>query len=327
MIVESRIIREYPRALNIFRISPPEVQPQDRLTLEAQGWLVLLTSGRATVADARALREWCAQSPEHARAFAQAKRLWQQLRPAAEHLQAPRHLGRRAFLGGAIAASAAFLLIRGTVPGGLSGLGADYITEVGEQRRFDVADGVSLELNTQTRINQRANVDGTRTFELLSGEVEVLTHARTPLKVQAGGGWLSASQARFNLRNTDRSVCVTCLDGALQLDARGHSIRLESGQQVTYDTRHIGTPQMVDTSTVIAWRQQVLVFNDATLATVIDEINRYRPGMLLLLNSELGKRKVQARFSLDQLAGVALLIRDAYRVKCTELPGGVVVLS
>jgi ferric-dicitrate binding protein FerR (iron transport regulator) len=60
---------------------------------------------------------------------------------------------------------------------------------------------------------------------------------------------------------------------------------------------------------------------------MIDEINRYRPGMLLLLNRELGQRRVQARFSLDQLAGVALLIRDAYGVKFTELPGGVVVLS
>lgn len=304
-------------------MSFPEATPQDRLQSEAQDWLILLTSGRATVADARALRQWCAQSPEHARAFEQSKRLWQQLQPAAERLQAPQPLGRRAFLGGAIAASAAFLLIRGTVPGGFSGLGADYITEVGEQRRVDLADGVSLELNTQTRINRRDNAN----FELVSGEVEVLTRAQDPLKVQAGTGWLSASQARFNLRNTDQSVCVTCLDGALQVDVQGRSIRLESDQQLTYDAQQVGTPQAVDTSTVIAWRQQILVFNDATLSTVIDEINRYRPGMLLLLNSELGKRKVQARFSLDQLAGVALLIRDAYGAKCTELPGGVVVLS
>ena len=129
------------------------------------------------------------------------------------------------------------------------------------------------------------------------------------------------------MRTINQSVCVTCLEGALQLETLGRSVRLETGQQVTYDTRQIGTPQSVDTTAVIAWRQQILVFNDATLASVIDEINRYRPGMLLLLNSELGKRKVQARFSLDQLAGVALLIRDAYGVKCTELPGGVVVLS
>jgi len=313
--------------LNIFRLSPPEAKPQDRLHTEAQDWLLLLTSGRATVADARALRQWCEQSAEHAQAFEQTKALWQSLKPAAETLQAPRHFGRRAFLGGAVAASAAFLLVRYTVPGGFSGIGADYITEVGEQRRFELGDGVSLELNTQTRISRRDEGNGREDLQLLSGEVEVQAHAQTPLRVQAGAGWLSASQARFNLRNIDQSVCVTCLDGAVQVDVQGRSIRLGQGQQLTWDARQVGIPQTVDTANVIAWRQQVLVFNDAPLSQVIDEINRYRPGMLLLLNTEVGKRKVQARFSLDQLAGVALLIRDAYGVKCTELPGGVVVLS
>lgn len=312
--------------MNIFRLTPAEPSAADNLHSEARDWLVLLTSGRATVADARALREWCAQSAEHARAFEDAKALWHFLQPAAQGLQAPRGFGRRAFLGGAIAASAAFLLVRGTIPGGFEGLGADYITEVGQQRRVEPAQGVSLELNTQTRINQRAVSDGVQGFELVSGEVEVQT-ARLPLAMQAGGGWLRASQARFNLRNTDQQVCVTCLDGAVEVDVEGRSLRLEPGQQVTYDARRVGSVQSVDTAAVMNWRQQVLVFNGATLSEMIDEINRYRPGMLLLLNRELGQRRVQARFSLDQLAGVAMLIRDAYGVKCTELPGGVVVLS
>jgi ferric-dicitrate binding protein FerR (iron transport regulator) len=312
--------------LNIFRLTPAEPTAAERLQSEARDWLILLTSGRATVADARALRQWCAQSPEHAHAFEECKALWYLLQPAAERLQAPRGFGRRAFLGGAIAASAAFLLVRGTIPGGFEGLGADYITEVGQQRRVEPAEGVSLELNTQTRINQRPLDNGVQGFELVSGEVEVRT-ARLPLAMQAGGGWLRASQARFNLRNTDQQVCVTCLDGAVEIDVEGRSLRLEPGQQVTYDAGQIGSVQSVDTVAVMNWRQQVLVFNGATLSQMIDEINRYRPGMLLLLNRELGQRRVQARFSLDQLAGVALLIRDAYGVKCTELPGGVVVFS
>ncbi|MCU1772976.1 FecR family protein [Pseudomonas sp. 13B_3.2_Bac1] len=312
--------------MNIFRLTPAKPSAADNLHSEAHDWLVLLTSGRATVADARALRDWCAQSAEHARAFEEAKILWHNLQPAAEMLQSPRRFGRRAFLGGAIAASAAFLLVRGTIPGGFEGLGADYITEVGQQKRFEPADGVRLELNTQTRINQRSGDDGVQGFELVSGEVEVQT-ARLPLAMQAGGGWLRASQARFNLRNTDQQVCVTCLDGSVDVNVDGRSLRLQPGEQLTYDAQQVGAVQSVDTAAVMNWRQQVLVFNGATLSQMIDEINRYRPGMLLLLNRDLGQRRVQARFSLDQLAGVALLIRDAYGVKCTELPGGVVVLS
>ena len=102
---------------------------------EARDWLLLLTSGRATVADAKALQAWRAQSPEHAQAFEQTKALWQQLAPALEHAAPPRSFGRRAFLGGAIAASAAVVMVRVGTPGGFAGLTADYRTEVGEQRQ------------------------------------------------------------------------------------------------------------------------------------------------------------------------------------------------
>lgn len=306
--------------MNIFSFPTARGTPDSRLHGEARDWLVLLTSGQATVADAKALRQWCAQSPEHAQAFEQAKRLWQQLTPALTEAQAPRHFGRRAFLGGALAASAALVMVHISVPGGFAGLGADYHTAVGEQRRVDLREGISLELNTQTRISRRE-----QGIELLEGEVEV--QVAQPLTVQAGAGWLSASQARFNVRNTDHSVCVTCIEGWLAVEVQGRSVRLDSGRQLTYDAAGLGPVVTVDTDAVIAWREQVLVFNNATLDTVIDEINRYRPGMLVLLNRELGKRRVQARFSLEQLPGVALLIRDAYGAKCTELPGGVVLLS
>jgi transmembrane sensor len=308
--------------LNIFSFPTARQTAASPLHDEARDWLVLLTSGRATVADAKALHAWRAQSPEHAQAFEQAKALWQQLAPALQQESQPRNFGRRAFLGGAIAASAAVVMVSVGVPGGFAGLSADYRTEVGEQRQVLLSEGVSLELNTQTRISRVG-----QGIELLEGEVEVLAHVAQPLKVQAGEGWVSAAQARFNVRNTDRSVCVTCIEGSLSVDVAGRSVRLESGRQLTYGAAGVSEVAVVDTQAVVAWREQILVFNNATLATVVDEINRYRPGMLVLLNKELGQRRVQARFSLQQLAGVALLIRDAYGAKCTELPGGVVLLS
>ncbi|CAI2796660.1 MULTISPECIES: DUF4880 domain-containing protein [Pseudomonas] len=308
--------------MNIFSFSTARQSAASPLHDEARDWLVLLTSGRATVADAKALKAWCAQSPAHAQAFEQAKTLWQQVAPALDHVSQPRSFGRRAFLGGALAASAAVVMVRVGVPGGFAGLTADYRTAVGEQRQVVLSEGVSLELNTQTRISRVG-----QGIELLEGEVEVFAHVAQPLKVQAGEGWVSAAQARFNVRNTDHNVCITCIQGSLSVDIAGRSVRLDQGRQLTYGAAGISDVTSVDTQAVLAWREQVLVFNNATLATVVDEINRYRPGMLVLLNKQLGQRRVQARFSLQQLAGVALLIRDAYGAKCTELPGGVVLLS
>ncbi|WP_434606011.1 FecR family protein [Pseudomonas sp. Z6-20] len=305
----------------------------NQLREEAFHWLVRLTSGHATHADAEAFRRWSAQSSEHARAFFLARQLWQAMAPAEQKLQQeqaakvvnhPRRFGRRAFLGGAIAASVAVLVARPSLLDGWP-VGADFHTGVGEQRRVDLTQGVVLELNTQTRISQRSEAPGDAAIEVLSGELEI--QASTALRVLAGNGELFADGARFNVRATEGSVCVTCLEGRLQLKHQGRRVSLEQGRQLTYTAQRQGQPTPFDTQQVMAWRQQLLVFNDAPLASVIDEINRYRPGMIVLMNAELGRRKVQARFSLAQLANVAVLIRDAYGATITELPGGVVLVS
>src|SRR5215475_10675623 len=84
---------------------------------EARDWLLLLTSGRATTDDAAGFRHWCAQSTAHAQAFAETRVMWDNLGQAARNLRereqaaekaaSSRRMSRRAFLGGAVAASAA----------------------------------------------------------------------------------------------------------------------------------------------------------------------------------------------------------------------------
>ena len=61
-------------------------------------------------------------------------------------------------------------------------------------------------------------------------------------------------------------------------------------------------PAPVDTDRVVAWRQGWLVFDQQPLSQVVDELNRYRRGHLVLMNEQLGKRLVQARISLAQIA-------------------------
>jgi ferric-dicitrate binding protein FerR (iron transport regulator) len=323
--------------------------PETALLRQARAWLVRLTSGTVTPADAQAFRAWCAASPEHARAFAETKRLWQALEPAARQAAQDDALqgqagqrgrgahggsrtGRRAFLGGAVAAAAAYCAVRpplGLWPS-LSDLDADYRTATGEQRRIVASSGVVVEMNTQTTMNVRQAGSDTG-IELLRGEAEidVLDASRTAVRVLAGGGRITAEQARVNVRLDGGEVCVTCLQGAARVAVHDRLIELGRAQQVVYGGAAMATPVAVsaDPATVTAWRQRELVFDDERLAKVVDEINRYRPGRLVLMNDGLGERKVQARFSLDQLADVIALIRDAYGAKVTALPGGVVLLS
>uniref|UniRef100_UPI000D4B85D7 FecR family protein n=1 Tax=unclassified Variovorax TaxID=663243 RepID=UPI000D4B85D7 len=324
---------------------------------DAQAWVVRLGSQQATEDDARAFRHWCAQSARHAQAFVQAREVWQSMAPAAlrVHQQAQRAerqrmpvAGRRALLGGAVAASVAYLAV--SPPLGLwssvTEWGADYRTATGEQREVAVADGVVLQLNTQTRIDRlrpgKSDGDGEGDgFALVAGEAEVVAGAPNApgalpapravrVRVAAAGGVVSAAQARFNIRHLDDEVCVTCLAGRVEIARGAQRARLGAGQQLRYgkgDSGGLGAATAVDTAAVSAWRRRQLVFDQVPLAQVVAEVNRYRHGRLVLTSEALGRSKVQANFSIDRLDDVAFLVRDVYGAELTQLPGGIVLLG
>lgn len=303
---------------------------------EARTWLLTLTSGRATEADAEAFREWLHADPGRQAAFAAQKQLWRDVGPAVQAVvaegarnRARKSLvtGRRAFLGGALAASAAYLAFKpplGLWPG-LDVLGADYRTAAGEQRRVALGNAVDVQMNTQTRINVTRDGDGA-VIELADGEAEIRSGAAAAVVV-AGKGRITAKDALFNVRYIDGEARLCCLSGVVRLAHEQGVFDIVANRELRYDDRRVMPPVQVDPAIVTAWRQGWLVFDQQPLAQVVDELNRYRRGRLVLMNDQLGKRLVQARFSLAQVADAERLIRDAYGARVTRLPAGVVVLS
>ncbi|MGC3736745.1 anti-sigma factor VreR, partial [Pseudomonas aeruginosa] len=226
---------------------------------EAHAWVISLTSGRVTQGDARAFRQWCARSPQHLRAFVEARDLWQALgsaaalplEPPAVAQIAPRRFGRRWFVGGALAASVALFVLRPSLlDHGLGG--ADYVTAVGEQRQVQVSGETRIEMNTRTRLNVRRNQEQQETIELLGGEAEIIAShpPQSSLRVMAGSAWLSASRARFNVRSSGDVCVVTCLEGSVRLEHLGQRLDLQAGQQLTFDERRNGPPVPFDVAEV-----------------------------------------------------------------------------
>ena len=284
---------------------------------EAQAWVVRLGSQQATEDDALAFRRWCAQSRAHADAFVRAREVWQAMAPAALRVRQQ--------------ASVAYLAV--SPPLGLwasvTEWGADYRTATGEQREVAMADGAVLQMNTQTRVNLQRRGEGGESIELLAGEAEVVTEASAVARVTvaAAGGTVSAVRARFNIRNLDGEVCVTCLAGQVEVARGAQQVRLDEGRQLRYGAAGLGAVAAVDTGPVSAWRRRQLVFNQVPLSEVVAEVNRYRHGRLVLTSEALGRSKVQASFSIDRLDDVAMLVRDVYGAQLTQLPGGIVLLG
>lgn len=317
---------------------------------EAYGWVVHFVSGRARPDDIKALQDWSARSPAHAEAFDQASKTWRAVGPPGQRFLAtnravvrlgavkpstssPARLGRRAFLGGALAASAAgaaVMIARPPLDLWLSWaeLAADYRTETGEQRRITLADKTSIDMNTRTSIAVRSSEANAERIELIAGEAMISTPETSGvLTVAAGNGRIIAHHARFNVRHGNRDVCVTCLQGQVDVERQAEVVPLAAGRQVVYSEQGIGAPVAVDSAVATAWKDGIVIFDATPIAEVIAEVNRYRRGRIVLTNAALGRERFNARFRIENIDRVVNQIEQVFGAHATVLPGGLTLLG
>jgi transmembrane sensor len=315
----------------------------ERIQQEARDWVQRLVSNQVSPADLTALDCWRAESPEHRRAFARASLLWDVLGEVAREADArdaaqrparssfARPVGRRALLVGSAAASVAYLMAQPPLHlwPALSELMAPYRTGTGERRQLAIASGINVEMDAQTSLTAPAAGDQQYALELVSGQlaVSVLADAARPVVIVAADGRSRATRANFDVRRLGSSVCVTCVEGTVDIAYQSATVTLGPGRQTTYGGGRLGSPIAADPADVTAWQRGLLVFRDVPLAQLVEEVNRYRPGRIILLNRSLGERRVVAGFRLDRIDDVVGYLISAFGARTRSLPGGVVLVS
>jgi transmembrane sensor len=319
---------------------------------EAVAWVQKLLSGEATAEEIEALGRWCAQSPAHAEAFAEAKRVWTKVGAAGRVLQDPGEdlvaaldalgrrrnvVNRRMMLAGGVAALAAPTVYGAIDPPfalwpSLSELSADYRTGTGEQRNITFANDVAISLNTQTSLAVRAAEGAQDRIELISGEAAFATvRATRSLVVLAARGETIAESGQFAIRYATAGerdlVIVTCFEGSVRIEHRDRVANLVPGQRVHYDARELGQVTPADLIAASDWRRGIVEFRGTPLAEAVEEINRYRPGRIILMSATLGEKQISGRFRIDQMDKVLLQLEQAFAARLQRLPGGIVLIS
>lgn len=319
---------------------------------EAWEWLRLFHSGTVKPHDAERFKRWVAGSASHAAAFSKARAQWTVIGPASAELlrtnaeAAAFHKGhlprpvlpRRAFLGAA-AGAAAMAGVAGVAvfhpPLGLwpapAEWSADYRTATGEQLLVSLTERVQVTLNTQTRIRRQTAGDETTGIDLLAGEAAIdlpgVDSGGRPFGVAAGVGRSVADAGRFEVRYLQGKVCVTCIDGAVRVEHPAGTRELRARQQAVYDGSSVSSVALVGAANLSAWRKGELVFTQARLSDVLDEINRYRPGRVMLMNAAARNRPVTGSFYIASLDLALAQLQYAFDLEARSLPGGVIVLS
>lgn len=326
-----------------------DLRRRGAIAAEARDWVERVLAHDGNAADEAAMLAWSRRDPQHAQALANAVAgqgrlldLRDALRGDADvaaMLEAARMrlagkrapLRRRQFLIGAVAASAAGIaLLRPPLDlwPSLGELGADYRTGTGERRTMQIAQGLAVELNTRTAMTRRDD-DRAYRLKLIAGEVAVdARRLPRPAIVEGAAAIAAARDGQFSARLGDDGLCVTCLAGEVAVHAgTAPVVQLATGQRITLGGEAPAHVVAVDLNVAEAWRRGELIFNDRPLSEVVAEINRYRPGRIVLANADLSQRTVNAIFRIDRLESAPSQIRIVARATVTHLPGGIVLLS
>lgn len=324
-----------------------------RVESQAVAWAQKLASGEARGGDIEAAWHWRAQDPTHEAAFVAAERVWREIGTARNVLHDPkvdyaaaldvlgsrrRTLSRRVVLGAAAATVAAATTYGMTNPPlglwpSLFQLNADFRTATGEQRNVNFAGDIAISLNTQTSLAIRPATAAEERIELITGEAAFKTAKRgtRSLAVVTAGGKALIEAGRFNVRyvaDGDRSpVTVTCFDGVVRIEQGSATVELRSGQRIRYTAAGISGIATVDPIAESNWQRGIVEFRNTPIAEVVDEINRYRPGRIVLMSATLAQKQINGRFRIGEMDEVLFQLQQAVNANVRHLPGGLVLLS
>ncbi|MDK7587427.1 DUF4880 domain-containing protein [Alcaligenes faecalis subsp. phenolicus] len=310
-----------------------------QLRQQAQDWAVRLKTGQPTTVDVAAFHAWRNQSPAHAWAWNETCKDWTALGQAAQayerryagKLLRPERVRRdRRFFIGATASALGTLAVVGIIrpPLGMwpswSEWQADYRTGKGEQRAVALGEHLKVSLNTLTAVSIDRS-SGPPVVSLIAGEAAIDSQQAICV-VQAESGRLLVNDGGFEVRRLgDNRVRVRCLVGRGELQHPAGALALAANDEVIYDAHQLGERRQASAGGS-DWRLGMVVFDNLPLAEAIEEINRYRPGRVVLMNDSLAQRRFTAKIQIHALDDAIDLMEKVLGVKARRA-GDLVILT
>lgn len=296
---------------NVFMNQDNSPGPQEAAREQAAEWFARVQDGPLTPAEQARFDAWLNEDSLHRTEYDLLATLWQatDLLPRARLEALCREdpvatLPRRRFVQHALAAGVMAAAV------GLGWFGWQYHalnyhehlqTGLGERRQLELPDGSRLELNGRTHLDVRFSA-GQRDVQLREGEVmfSVAHDSSRPFVVNAGKGKVTVTGTRFDVRRDGQQTLVAVEQGSVRVQGRSESLALLTaglGAHIDEDGT-VTSPYKVDPAAITAWRSGKLVFNDATLAQVAEEVSRYREQPLTVAAS-VAKLRLSSTFRID----------------------------
>ncbi|MCU0122293.1 FecR family protein [Pseudomonas sp. B2M1-30] len=273
-------------------------EPQPQVVKQAIHWLLRLRNNHGNSRLNHQCEQWRAEHHEHELAWQRVQTLQAELThnlrsvPGAQVAfntleNSAQGLGRRQalkLLSGALLMGSAAWLARDTAA--WQQWSADYATATGERRAFQLPDGTRLELNTASAVDLDYTAQQ-RLIRLNRGEIIVTCGGadegapfERPLRVQDRHGTYEPFNARFILRQEGDCTRLSVTGGRVAIhSSHSASIDVLAGQSYLVD-RHQARPAPPLDMEAGAWIDGLIVTRNMRLADFLNEVARYRHGLL-----------------------------------------------
>ena len=286
---------------------------------EAAFWFALTRDRPLDTDEQTRLDHWLAQDPLHADEYRALQEIWgaaDQL--SAQRLQAllredaptplqPRLRQKSAVLRYAVAASVVAVAVSAALWFGLNSANdysGQFTTAFGERKQVTLPDGSVVDLNSRTQMDVHF-FRGQRQVVLSSGEAmfSVQHDPSRPFVVEAGKGRVTVTGTRFDVRRDPTQTLIAVESGTVKVngaDDKGETVVLTAGLGSKVDSNgKVAAASAVNTAAIIAWRGGKLVFNDAPLSEVVQEVSRYRQQPLLVASGKAANLRLTSVFKAD----------------------------
>ena len=306
---------------------------QDRVRDAAAQWFVRLQAPAMEVAERQRFEAWLDEHPNHRDEILVLQGIWsatdllpkERLRalcdpPAKRSKRRP--LLRYAMAAGVLAAAVGLGLFSGlSSPADYSD---EFATALGERRHIALPDGSVIDLNSRSRVRVQF-VHHQRRVELAEGEAlfRVEHDAGRPFIVDAGNGQVTVTGTRFDVRRDADKTRVAVEQGSVKVQGRDVPVKLTAGFGTQIDAQgKVAVPYAINAEELTAWRNGKLVFNDAPLSEVAEEVSRYRDKPLRVGSPAVGSLRLTSVFGVANTEALLKALPNILPVAVRTLDDG-----
>jgi transmembrane sensor len=204
---------------------------------------------------------------------------------------------------------------------------ADVVSDRGERRTVDLPDGSTVLLDADSALAQRFANGERRVVLLRGGAYFSVVKAAQSFVVETSNGTVEVLGTKFDVRLSNDDTVVTVAQGRVAVTSPNRQrALLEPGQQVRFDKIGVGPVRSADLAASMAWHEGRFVFYQARFADVVGELQRYRPGRLVIASAALADSRVSGSFTLDDPDAALESLRSTVNFETYSILGRLTVL-